>query len=60
MEIYIPLLLVASLLTEELREVTCGAEVVAVATDRFLLFWVAVRLQSVKAYIFVYFKICWN
>ena len=45
----LPLLLVASLMTEELREVMWGAEVEAVPWDiDFLLFWVAVRLHSAE------------
>lgn len=44
----LPLLLVLSLMTEEFREVKWGAGVVAVATERFILFCVAVRLQSGK------------
>lgn len=45
-DVNVPLLLVASLMTEELREVECSALVVAVLSDRFFLLWVAVRLHS--------------
>lgn len=38
-------------MTEELREVSWGAEVFAVVTEVFLLFWVAVRLHSVEKYV---------
>lgn len=36
-DVNVPLLLVASLMTEELREVECSALVVAVLSDRFFL-----------------------